>query len=113
MYQILKHILEDQKDNTKIRLIYGNKHEGDVICGREIDGLRKKFDNVTVLFLLDRPPEGWTEGVGYLTKEMVHDNLFPASANPVNLLCGPFGMIKAAKKYLLELDHDKSRLLTF
>lgn len=82
---------------------------------KELDELAEKHkERFRVYYVLNNPPEGWTGGVGFVSKAQV-ENYMPA-ANPHNdikiLLCGPPPMMTAMKKHLQELQYPAPRTVS-
>lgn len=99
MYQLIRAICEDPKDLTEVSLVYANRGEEDILLREELDRFARLYPrNFRVHYMLDHPPaEGWTGGVGYVTKEVMEERLPGVAADTKILLCGPPGMVKAAK----------------
>lgn len=109
MYQILQAIAKDPTDNTKCKLIYANVTVNDILLKKELDKLVAEHDNISVYYVLDNPPEGWTGGAGYITKEILEAQL-PAAATDVKLLiCGPPPMVSGVKKAAVLLGYEKAK----
>lgn len=92
MYQLIKHILRDTEDTTKISLIYANKDE--ILLERELQILQQGSpDRLKVFHVLENGGEGY--GKGYITKRMLSDHL-PKSKDgeKLVLVCGPDGMVE-------------------
>ena len=98
MLQVAKRILLNPADKTKVHLVFGNKTEGDIILKDWIDELAKKHpEQLTVTYVLDTPPDGWTGGTGYISEDLLKAKLPPPSldAKVKVLVCGPPGMEKS------------------
>ncbi|KAI1759417.1 cytochrome B5 [Hypoxylon sp. FL1150] len=108
MYQLIRAICEDDQDTTKISLIYANRSEKDILLRQELDAFARRYpQNLQVYYLLDSAPKSWVGGVGYVTKGLM-DKRFPApAADSKVMICGPPGMVNAAKKSLVELGFEK------
>jgi cytochrome-b5 reductase len=66
-----------------------------------------------VHYVLNKPPEGWTGGTGFVSKDMIKAHL-PAAAEDVMVLrCGPAPMNDAMKVYLDELGHSEGNQFQF
>ncbi|EKG18624.1 Oxidoreductase FAD/NAD(P)-binding protein [Macrophomina phaseolina MS6] len=104
MYQLIRAICEDPTDLTEVSLIYANRSEEDILLRDELDRFARLYpSNFKVWYLLDHPSENWLFGSGYVTKELMAERL-PAPENGSKvLLCGPPGMVKAAKGSLVQL----------
>ncbi|KAK1989857.1 oxidoreductase NAD-binding domain-containing protein [Colletotrichum falcatum] len=108
MYQLIRAICEDDRDTTEVSLIYANRSEADILLRRELEAFARRYPaNLKLHYLLDSPPDGWAHGVGYVTKDMMAER-FPAPGDGACvMLCGPPGMVAAAKKSLAELGFEK------
>ncbi|KAG5513659.1 hypothetical protein PMAC_000697 [Pneumocystis sp. 'macacae'] len=112
MLQIIRAILKNPKDKTKISLIFANVAEEDILLKDEFDILVKKYSNFNVYYVLNNPPPYWSGGVGYVTKDMIKEHC-PAPAPDIKLLlCGPPPMIVAIKKEIAFLGYDMPRLVS-
>ncbi|EGD98623.1 NADH-cytochrome b5 reductase [Trichophyton mentagrophytes] len=97
MYQLIRKIFSNPADKTQVTLIYGNVGEEDILLRRELEHLENMHPRqFKVLYLLDRPGEGWTGGKGYVTKELVQMAFPEPKTEGIKLfVCGPPGMYKA------------------
>lgn len=110
MLQIIRAIVKNPNDKTKVDLIYANVSAKDILLRDELDSLAKKYpQQFNVLHFLSDPPEKWEGGKGFVTKEAIEER-FPKPADDIKiLLCGPPPMINAMKKHLEELGYDKAK----
>ncbi|GFZ51306.1 Microsomal cytochrome b reductase [Saitozyma sp. JCM 24511] len=147
MYQIIRSSLQDPKDKTELALIYANVEEDD-ICGADVVVMRKELEEMRdnsngrfKLFVsaiglrltepvpaplipppqycLNKPPAGWTGGVGFVTQEMIEKFMPPGGVgSPVHgeghkvLMCGPPPMINAMKAHLAKIGYPAPRSLS-
>lgn len=59
-------------------------------------------------------PENWTEGTGYVCKEMILSKLPPPSEDTIILLCGRKAFTKLhCVKILLELGYEMENIYLF
>ncbi|KAH3902776.1 probable NADH-cytochrome b5 reductase 1 [Saccharomycodes ludwigii] len=119
MYQILKSISHNSRDNTKVTLIYGNVSESDILLKNEIDEIINSGKNgqFKVYYMLDKAPEknpeSWEGGIGYITKEIMEEHLPKATDDGVQLLvCGPPGLVSSVKRNSLALGFEKAKALS-
>ncbi|KAK1428975.1 hypothetical protein QVD17_17816 [Tagetes erecta] len=114
MFQVARAILEDESDKTKLDLIYANVTLDDILLKEELDALATKyFGRFKVYYVLDQAPEGWTGGVGFVTKEMIEQHL-PGPAFDIKILtCGPPPMNKAMAGHLEVLNYEPKALFQF
>ncbi|KAK9951521.1 hypothetical protein M0R45_006959 [Rubus argutus] len=72
----------------------------------ELDGLARNYpDRFQIYYVLNQPPEAWSGGVGFVSKEMIQTHL-PAPAPDIQILrCGPPPMNKAMAAHLDSLEY--------
>ncbi|KAI1180700.1 hypothetical protein F4777DRAFT_259177 [Nemania sp. FL0916] len=108
MYQVIRAICEDRRDTTQISLIYANRTEEDILLRGELEAFARKYpDNLKLYYMLDSPGPEWEGGRGYVTKEVMAERFPAADEDSKIMLCGPPGMVNAAKKALVELGFEK------
>ncbi|KAF9645440.1 cytochrome-b5 reductase [Thelephora ganbajun] len=98
MYQILIHALTKPDNKTKFKLIFANTSEKDILLKEELDALKKKYPQTfDVVYIVGSAGPGWNGPVGYITPELIKQNIAPPSlGNKVKVLvCGPPGQVKA------------------
>ncbi|KAK5989575.1 NADH-cytochrome b5 reductase 1 [Cladobotryum mycophilum] len=104
MFQLIRAICENDRDATEISLLYANRTEQDILLREELDAYARKYPKVfKVYYLLDQPPADWQFGSGYVTKDMMAERFPTPSDDTKIMLCGPPGMVNAAKKSLVDL----------
>ncbi|EER29264.1 Oxidoreductase NAD-binding domain containing protein [Coccidioides posadasii C735 delta SOWgp] len=128
MYQIIRKIFNNPNDKTKVTLVFGNITEEDILLKKELDILENTYPRrFRAFYLLDKPPAGWTQGTGYVTKELLKTVLpEPKTENIKIFVCGPPGMYKAVSGpknspkdqgeltgLLKELGYDKDQVYKF
>lgn len=97
MLQIVRDVLKNKSDKTKLRLLYANQSEDDILLRKELDELVEKHpEQFQVWYTVDRAPENWKFSLGFINDEMIKGHLFPSSDNPIVLMCGPTPMINFA-----------------
>lgn len=97
MLQLMRKILKNPQDKTKVSLLFANRTENDILLKKELDNYAKAHpEQFKVHYLLDTPPQNWTGIKGYVTKELLEKHL-PSNKNPDNMIfvCGPPPMVKA------------------
>lgn len=97
MYQVARAIFKNPNDKTKVTLVYGNLSEEDILLKKELNELENTYpQRFRAFYLLDNPPDGWTQGKGHINKDLLKTVLpEPASKNIKIFVCGPPGMYKA------------------
>jgi len=111
MLQVVRAIIRGRKagDKTEVDLIFANVTEQDILLREDLDALAAEDKGFRVHYVLDKPPAGWTGGVGYVTADMITKWL-PKPADDVKLLlCGPPPMVSGLKKTAESLGFKKAR----
>ncbi|KAK0370250.1 NADH-cytochrome b5 reductase 1 [Colletotrichum paranaense] len=111
MLQIVRAVIRGRPtgDKTEIDLIFANVTPQDILLKEDLDALAKEDAGFRVHYVLDKPPAGWTGGVGYVTGDMI-TKLLPKAADDVKLLlCGPPPMVSGLKKTAETLGFKKAR----
>lgn len=128
MYQLCRAIFSNPADKTKVTLVFGNVAEEDILLKREFEDLENTYpQRFRAFYMLDKPPEGWMQGTGYISRELLKQVLpEPKVENIKIFVCGPPGMYKAIsgmKKspqdqgeltgFLKELGYEKDQVYKF
>ncbi|KAF0644207.1 hypothetical protein FPSE5266_04777 [Fusarium pseudograminearum] len=111
MLQVIRAIVRGRAagDKTEVDLIFANVSPQDILLKEDLDALAAQDAGIRIHYVLDKPPEGWTGGVGYVTADMINKYL-PKPADDVKiLLCGPPPMISGLKKATESLGFKKAR----
>jgi len=127
MYQVIKQVLSDPKDTTKITLLYASRTEDDVILAPELAELASKYpDRLKVHYFISQPKSG-EKGVR-IDKETI-STLLPSPQKKSSqkvFVCGPKGFYEAVSGwkgpnftqgdltgYLAELGYEKDQVFKF
>ena len=98
MYQLARAIFKNPSDKTKVTLVFANISEDDILLKQEFRDLENTYpQRFKAFYTLDKPPEGWTQGKGYVTKELLKTVLpEPKLGQDLKVfVCGPPGFYKA------------------
>lgn len=93
-----------------IYLLFGLRHESDIIYRSQFQSLHQKFSHFNYLICLSNPAASWTGAHGYIT-----DHLSNFSFNWLKTstyLCGSPHMIKDAEEILLNLQVPPGNIYT-
>ncbi|WVQ79480.1 NADH-cytochrome b5 reductase 1 [Cryptococcus sp. DSM 104549] len=120
MYQIIKASVQNPNDKTKLALIYANVEEDDILLRKELEELRDKSNGrFTLYYVLNKAPEGWTGGVGFVTKEMIQQHMPETGVGSgvhgeghKVLMCGPPPMMTAMKGHLKDIGYPAPRTVS-
>eukprot|EP00798_Chlamydomonas_sp_ICE-L_P005077 gene5077-34875_t len=105
---------QDASDKTQVSLVFGNVSEEDILLRSELDALATANPSrLSIRYLLNAPPEGWTGGVGFVNADVVKTYLPAPSDDCMTLYCGPPPMVEAVKKCLEEVGYQADQLFGF
>lgn len=112
---VVREIMKDPGDTTKISLIFANKTEGDIFLREELEECAEKHPNFKLHYTLDSPPEQWKYSKGFITEQLIRDHMpvqFPTDS--VICICGPPPMINfACKPNLAKCSYPEDNILMF
>lgn len=96
-------------DQRPVIVIYANPDWDSVSFRDELDNMRHKLD-LTLVHVLNDPPEGWRGESGFVDQAMLKRHLPQASRDWPHLLCGPAPMTDAIRKALRALGVAPHRI---
>ncbi len=101
MMSILR-TMADRGDRTPVVLLYGSQTWEMASFREELEELKKTL-NLKVVYVLERPPEGWEGETGYVTQDVLKRYL-PAPPQRYRVfICGPTPMLDAVEAALKSL----------
>jgi predicted ferric reductase len=104
--------MAERNDPRPVWLFYGSTSWDSVIYREEIEALKTRLD-LTVIYILDKAPDGWDGETGYLDAQMLERHLPKRGRDRLHcFLCGPVPMTAAAEKGLHALGVPASRIQT-
>jgi predicted ferric reductase len=103
--------LADRGDVRPVLLFYANGDWDGVAFREELEELKARL-SLTVVHVLERPPEPWEGETGYLTAEILARHLPPGFRRFQFFICGPDPMMDAAEAALIELGVPAERVHT-
>lgn len=115
MLQIIKAVLKDKNDATKLSLVFANQTEADILVRDMLEELQTQHPTRFKLwYTLDRPPSNWNYSAGFIDADMIAKHLPPPDPDTLILMCGPPPMIQyACKANLDKLGYTKKQQLAF
>ena len=100
-----------RRDPRPFLLLYGNRHQGQVLAGAELDAIAREID-LTTEHVLQEPPPGWSGARGMIDRALVMQRCAAAArAGWVFVLCGPPPMMRAVRGGLVALGVPSRRVL--
>jgi predicted ferric reductase len=91
--------LADEGDKRPLVLLYGSKTWEEITFREELEALDARL-NLTVVHVLENPPEGWPGERGFITAAVFKRHLPPGYAKHEYFICGPGVMMDAIENAL-------------
>ncbi|KAK9823153.1 hypothetical protein WJX72_000662 [[Myrmecia] bisecta] len=115
MWQIVQAVLADPEDATRIKLVFANQTQDDILLQAELDELVAAHPaRFQVVYILSRAQGSWAGHKGRVCEAFIKEHCYAASANTLALLCGPQGMIdQACIPNLKKLGYDDDHIVVF
>ncbi|RAH53414.1 NADH-cytochrome B5 reductase [Aspergillus piperis CBS 112811] len=94
IYQLIKGILKDPQDRTKLTLIFGANSEEDLLLKEELDRYATEFpDRFNYIYTVSRPKaENSPYRTGYIDEELLRSTFKESTQNTKVFICGPPAM---------------------
>jgi predicted ferric reductase len=100
--------LADQGDKRPVVLLYGVQDWDSITFREELEALKARL-NLTIVYVLAKPPAGWTGEQGFINAEVFKRHLPPPYADHEYFICGPGVMMDAIEKALGEMHVPMSK----
>ncbi|KAF6332853.1 cytochrome b5 reductase 2 [Rhinolophus ferrumequinum] len=115
MLQLIRHIIKNPSDRTRMSLIFANQTEADILMRKELEEIARTHpDQFNLWYTLDRPPAGWKYSSGFITADMIKEHLPSPGKFTLMLVCGPPPLIqRAAHPNLENLGYTKDMIFTY
>jgi predicted ferric reductase len=103
--------MADRDDPRPALLVYANRDWEEVAYREELDRLAQEM-NLTVVHVVERPPQDWAGESGYVTADVLSRHLPPRYRRFQFFICGPDPMMDAAETALAALGVPAERIHT-
>jgi len=100
--------LADRRDTRPVVLLYGNEDWESITFREDLEALKARLD-LTVIYVLTNPSEGWKGERGFITAEVFKRHLPAPYADHEYFICGPNMMMDAIEKTLGEMHVPLSK----
>jgi cytochrome-b5 reductase len=113
-YQVLQAGLNGD-DGTKFSLVFANRSVEDILLKEEIDQFSQNYpERFNLFYSVDIQPQGeWKYGVGFVTIDMLKNNLPAPGPDTLILFCGPPPFEDMLKKHLGTLGYSDEMIFKF
>ena len=96
------HALEARADTRPVILIYANPTWDEASFRDELDTMKRRL-NLTLVHVIESPPDGWQGEQGRVNRETLIQHLLADTRGWPHLLCGPGPMVQAVRRELQDL----------
>lgn len=110
-FQLLQYCTT-QNENLNFSLLYANKTENDILLRPILDEFTAER-LIHTYFVLEKPPENWSMGVGYITSEHIKSRMPPPDKETLIFHCGSKAMNTLVRSLLLECGYTENMLIKF
>jgi predicted ferric reductase len=93
--------MREREDVRPVTLFYANAVEDDIVFRAELTALDDSMPNLEVIYVLDRPPDGWHGESGRITPQVLERHLPSQFRRYEYLICGPEVMMDAMEEALI------------
>jgi len=101
--------LADRNDQRPLFFFYGNPDLESITFREELDTLRSRL-NLTLVHVLERPPEGWQGEQGFITARILEKYLSEDRDSFQYFICGPEPMMNAVEQALDQINVPARRV---
>ena len=116
VYQVIQAALKNS-DGTKLNLVFGSRTPADILLKDELEAFAENYKDDFKLYLtVDIKPdekENWKQGVGFITAEMLKEQMPAPGPDTLILYCGPPPFEKMMKTHLSNLGYDDTMQFKF
>jgi predicted ferric reductase len=103
--------MAERGDARPVILFYGGENWDDLTFREELEKLKKNLD-LTIIFVLTDPAEGWTGETGFVNKEIIGRYLPEHFQRYVYFICGPTPLMDAMEAALPALGVPAERVFS-
>jgi len=97
MLQLIRNILKNPDDQTMMALLFANQTESDILLREELEeAVADHPGRLRLWYTVDRASEGWKYSTGFVSAEMMAEQMYPPADDTFVLMCGPPPMINFA-----------------
>jgi ferredoxin-NADP reductase len=98
-----------------LNLLYAAEEVGDLAYMKILEDVRAQIpEHFRFYVILNRPPLGWTEGVGFVERQdLMKRMMFPPTVGDLAVMCGPPVFEFAMRKTLSSLGFMRSQWFSF
>jgi len=107
--------MSPQPHEGGVRIVYAAESAGDLAFVQAFEKLNKRYPGlITYYLVLNKPPKGWTQGIGFVDPDTIRQRLwFPPADDHVAVMCGPPIFEKIMCGNLAKLGYPRNQYYAF
>lgn len=110
-FQLIQYCIT-QSEDLNISLLYANKTENDILLKPILEEFVAE-QMIYAYFVLEKPPEDWKMGSGFITAEHIQERMPPPDKDTLIFHCGPKPMNLLVKTLLTQLGYTDDMIVKF
>lgn len=115
MVKLLKHILSSSSSLRKVKLVFFNKTEADILWREQLEKLSLSDGRFEAQFILSEPSESWVGHKGQISSSLLSETLTQSKADSSVFICvcGPNRFVDQGLRFLEDLGFLKEDIFVF
>ncbi|XP_018412128.1 PREDICTED: cytochrome b5 reductase 4 [Nanorana parkeri] len=113
--KLLRHVLNHSNILRKVKLIFFNKTEHDILWREQLEKLSSTDRRFESQFVLSEPSDSWTGCKGKISTSFLSETIQRSKDDSTILICicGPNGFVEQAERSLEDLGFSKEEIFVF
>lgn len=113
--KLLNHVLNSSNTLRKVKLIFFNKTEDDILWREQLEKLSSTDRRFEIQFVLSEPSDSWTGCKGQISTSLLSESIQRSKEDSTILICicGPNGFVEQADRSLEDLGFSKKDIFVF
>ncbi|XP_077145910.1 cytochrome b5 reductase 4 isoform X1 [Ranitomeya variabilis] len=115
MVRLLKNVLSNSSSLRKVKLIFFNKTEADILWREQLETLCLADCRFEAQYILSEPTQSWVGHKGQISSSLLSEVLTRSKNNSSALICvcGPTGFAAQGLRFLEDLGFNKEDIFVF
>ncbi|XP_071998127.1 cytochrome b5 reductase 4 isoform X1 [Engystomops pustulosus] len=115
MVKLSQNVLSSSSSLRKLKLIFFNKTEADILWREELEKLCLSDRRFEVQFILSEPSRSWVGHKGQISSSLLSEALTRSKENSFAFICvcGPNGFVDQGLRFLEDLNFSKEDIFVF
>ena len=113
IFQVFRAVMRDREDETRCKVLNGNRRVEDILCKEDLEALCKGNETRgEVVYTLSKAPYGWQGLVGRIDAELIEGHCV-RDEDTLVLICGPEALEKSVHAALKKQGWADEQILFF